>query len=120
MIPRLIDEIPIITVVSCFAQGKTLIKDAAELRVKETDRIKATVSELRKMGADIEEREDGMLIRGGKKLKGALVKSWADHRIAMALTIAGLCCKEETTIVDTQCIDTSFPDFQKTLNEVVS
>ncbi len=120
MIPRLIDEIPIITVVSCFAQGKTLIKDAGELRVKETDRIKATVSELRKMGADIEERKDGMLIRGGKKLKGALVKSWADHRIAMALTIAGLCCKGETTIVDTQCIDTSFPDFQKTLNEVVS
>jgi len=118
MIPRLIDEIPILTVVSCFAQGDTLIKDAGELRVKETDRIRAIVSELKKMGADIEERKDGMLIRGGNKLRGALVKSWGDHRIAMALAIAGLRCEGETTIADTQCIDTSFPEFQKTLKEL--
>lgn len=118
MIPRLIDEIPILTVVSCFAQGDTLIKDAGELRVKETDRIRAMVSELKKMGADIEEREDGMLISGRNKLKGTLVNSWGDHRIAMALTIAGLRCEGETTVTDTQCIDTSFPEFQKTLREL--
>ncbi|MCD6317748.1 3-phosphoshikimate 1-carboxyvinyltransferase [Candidatus Aerophobetes bacterium] len=119
MIPRLIDEIPILTVVSCFAQGDTLIKDARELRVKETDRIRAIVSELKKMGADIEERKDGMLIKGGNKLRGALVNSWGDHRIAMALAIAGLRCEGETTIADTQCIDTSFPEFQKTLREII-
>ena len=104
--------------VSCFAQGDTLIKDARELRVKETDRIRAIVSELKKMGADIEERKDGMLIKGGNKLRGALVNSWGDHRIAMALAIAGLRCEGETTIADTQCIDTSFPEFQKTLKEL--
>ena len=120
MIPRLIDEIPILTVVSCFAQGDTLIKDAGELRVKETDRIRAIVSELKKMGADIEERKDGMLIKGGNKLRGALVNSWGDHRIAMALAIAGLRCEGETTIADTQCIDTSFPEFQKTLREIIA
>ena len=119
MIPRLIDEIPILTVVSCFAQGDTLIKDAGELRVKETDRIRAIVSELKKMGADIEERKDGMLIKGGNKLRGALVNSWGDHRIAMALAIAGLRCEGETTIADTQCIDTSFPNFQKILREII-
>ncbi len=119
MIPRLIDEIPILVVVSCFVPGDTLIKGAKELRVKETDRIRAIVSELKKMGADIEEREDGMFIRGGKRLKGGRVKSWGDHRIAMALTIAGLCCEGETTISDAQCINISFPDFQKTLREIV-
>jgi len=119
MIPRLIDEIPILAVVACFAKGETLIKDAQELRVKETDRIKAMVVELRKMGAQIEEREDGMVIEGVKELRGAQCNSWGDHRIAMALVIAGLAARERTKITDTECIETSFPGFQKTLRKIV-
>ena len=115
MIPRLIDEIPILSVVASLARGQTLIKDAQELRVKETDRIKAMVVELRKMGAQIEEREDGMVIEGVKELRGAQCNSWGDHRIAMALVIAGLAARERTKITDTECIETSFPGFQKTL-----
>jgi len=118
-IPRLIDEIPILAVVSCFAEGETIIKDAEELRVKETDRIKATVNELKKMGADIEERKDGMIIRGKKQLTGAECNSYADHRMAMALTIAGLRAKGRTKILNPECIATSFPEFWDTLGRLV-
>ena len=118
LIPRLIDEIPILAVISCFAEGETIIKDAQELRVKETDRIKAMVNELKKMGADIEEREDGMVIKGSRKLKGAECDSYGDHRIAMALTIAGLCAKGTTKILNPECIATSFPEFWKTLEKI--
>jgi len=118
IIPRLIDEIPILAIVSCFAKGETIIKGARELRVKETDRIKAIVNELKKMGADIEEREDGMIVRGGKGLKGAECNTYGDHRMAMALTIAGLCAKGTTRILNPECIATSFPEFWKTLEKI--
>lgn len=117
-IPQLIDEIPILTVVACFAKGKTLIQGAEELRVKETDRIRALTVELSKMGAKIEERKDGMLIWGRGKLEGAKVDSWGDHRIAMALAIAGICARGETWIKNAECIDVSFPEFQSKLKKV--
>ncbi|MEA1964968.1 MAG: 3-phosphoshikimate 1-carboxyvinyltransferase [Candidatus Aerophobetes bacterium] len=119
MIPRLIDEIPILAVVGCFVQGETVIKDAQELRVKETDRIKAVVKELRKLGADIEEEDDGMIIKGKKGLKGAECKSWGDHRMGMALAVAGLAAEGGVRISDVECIATSFPDFWEILNSVV-
>ncbi len=117
-IPQLLDEIPILAVVACFAKGQTLIEGAGELRVKETDRIGVLCKELCKMGARIEEREDGMLIYGVGKLKGAKVNSWGDHRIAMALAIAGICAQGKTVIDNAQCIDISFPEFNKMLNDV--
>ncbi|GAI16517.1 unnamed protein product [marine sediment metagenome] len=120
LIPRLIDEIPMLAVVASLARGQTLIKDAQELRVKETDRIKAMSVELRKMGAQIEERKDGMAIEGVKELRGAQCNSWRDHRIAMALAIASLCARGKTKILDAECIETSFPDFEETLKEVIT
>ncbi|MEE9192754.1 MAG: 3-phosphoshikimate 1-carboxyvinyltransferase [Candidatus Aerophobetes bacterium] len=119
MIPRLIDEMPIVAVVSCFAEGETIIKDARELRVKETDRIRAITTELRRMGAEVEEREDGMIIKGRGYLKGAECRSYNDHRMAMALTMAGLCAEGRTKIRGSDCIDTSFPGFWTTLEEIL-
>lgn len=119
MIPRVIDEIPILAVVACFARGKTVIKDAAELRVKETDRIKAITMELRKMGAQIEEKKDGIIIEGTGELKGCQCQSYKDHRIAMALVIAGLAARGKTEIVAPECIETSFPGFEDILRKVV-
>lgn len=110
-IPLLIDEIPIIAVVATQAEGITVIRGAEELRVKETDRIRATVSELKKMGAKIEELKDGMVIEGKTKLKGEKLISYGDHRMAMALSIAGLVAKDKTTILGAECVKTSFPDF---------
>lgn len=117
-IPQLLDEIPILAVVACFAKGKTLIEGARELRVKETDRIKAMCVELSKMGARIEEKEDGMLIHGIGRLKGAEVNSWGDHRIAMALAIAGVCAQGKTIVHNARCIEVSFPQFPHILKEV--
>ena len=88
-IPRLIDEIPVIAVASCFAQGTTIIKDAQELKVKESNRIKTIITELKKFGADITETEDGMIIQGGNILKGCVTQSYQDHRIAMSMAVAG-------------------------------
>jgi len=119
IIPRIIDEIPILAVIGCFAQGKTIIKDAGELRVKETDRIHAIVSQLKRLGARIKERKDGMEIFGRSELKGTSVKSFADHRIAMALTIAGLGAIRKTKVNDTDCIRTSFPEFEELLKRVI-
>ena len=119
IIPRIIDEIPLLAVLGCFARGKTIIRDAGELRVKETDRIHAIVSQLKKMGASIEERKDGMEIFGMGKLKGASVKSFGDHRIAMALVIAGLAASGKTKVNNTDCINTSFPEFKNLLKGVV-
>jgi len=119
MIPRVIDEIPMLAVIACFAQGKTVIKDAAELRVKETDRIKAISTELHKMGARIEERKDGMIIEGTGELRGSECQSYKDHRVAMALAIAGLAARGKTKIKDIECIETSFPGFEETLKKVV-
>ncbi|ALJ56578.1 3-phosphoshikimate 1-carboxyvinyltransferase [Candidatus Xiphinematobacter sp. Idaho Grape] len=114
-ISNAIDEIPIIAVAGALAQGKTVIRNAQELRVKETDRITALTANLRAMGVGIIEHEDGMEIQGRDSLIGTHVKSFGDHRIAMAFSIAGLFATGETVIEDTSCIATSYPGFEKTL-----
>ncbi|NIM03757.1 3-phosphoshikimate 1-carboxyvinyltransferase [bacterium] len=119
LIPRIIDEIPVLAVAATQAEGVTEISDARELRVKESDRIGNVVSQLSRMGALIEEKEDGMVISGGKRLVGTSVNSYGDHRMAMALTIAGLIADGETTINDVACINTSFPHFIDILNKMV-
>ena len=111
LIPRLIDEIPVLAVAATQAKGITVVKDASELRVKETDRIKAIVGELKKMGAKIEERKDGFAVEGPTRLYGASCSSFGDHRIAIALAIAGLVAEGVTTIDGAECIDVSFPEF---------
>ena len=119
MMPFLIDELPLIAVVATQAQGKTVVSGARELRVKETDRIKAIVSELKKMGADIEEKEDGFIVTGPSKLKGAVCESYDDHRIAMSLAVAALLAEGKTVIKNSECIDISFPGFEKTLQKLI-
>ena len=119
MVPLLIDELPLIAVVATQAQGKTLVSGARELRVKESDRIKAIVSELKKMGADIEEEEDGFTINGPTKLQGAVCESYNDHRIAMSLAVAALLAEGKTVIRNSECIDISFPGFEKTLQNLI-
>lgn len=119
MVPRLIDEIPVLAVAGLFAAGKTVISDADELRVKETDRIKALTGQLTKMGAAIRETEDGMIIEGGASLKGSDVGSCGDHRIAMALAIAGLAASGETAVEDAEVIRISYPGFMAALRSLV-
>lgn len=117
IIPRLIDEIPIIAVLATQAQGQTIIKDAQELRNKESDRITAVVTELRKLGADIEETPDGMIINGKTDLFGDCeVETYHDHRLAMSLYVAGLICKKEILINRFQWVNISFPKFEKLFN----
>lgn len=117
LIPALIDEIPIIAVMASQAEGTTVIKDAAELKVKETNRIDTTTSNLKAMGGNITPTDDGMIIEGGTPLSGAHIQSFLDHRIAMAFSIAGLIAKGETTIEESQCVDVSYPEFYATLEE---
>ncbi len=119
-VPFLIDELPLIAVVATQAQGKTVVSGARELRVKETDRIKATVNELKKMGADIEEKEDGFIVTGPSRLKGAVCESYNDHRIAMSLAVAALLAEGKTVIKNSECIDISFPGFEKTLQNLIN
>jgi 3-phosphoshikimate 1-carboxyvinyltransferase len=111
IIPKAIDELPVITVAACFAEGETVIKDAKELRIKETDRIKAMTTELRKLGADIEELDDGMVVRGQIHLTGGSCSSWGDHRVAMALAVAATRAKGDTRIEESDCVSVSFPGF---------
>jgi 3-phosphoshikimate 1-carboxyvinyltransferase len=111
IIPRLIDEIPLIALAASMARGKTVIRDAAELRVKESDRINATVQELTRLGVNIEELEDGMVIYGGGKLHGSECDSHADHRVAMMLGVASLTAQGETTIDNSEAADISYPSF---------
>lgn len=118
LIPRLIDEIPIIAVMATQAEGTTIIKDAKELKVKESNRISSVVSNLKKMGADIEELDDGMIIEGPTKLKGCNVESFSDHRIAMSFSIASLLASGNTNIDNTNCVDISFPRFYDILKEI--
>ena len=113
--PGLLDEIPALAVAAAFAGGESVIRGASELRVKETDRIRALAAGLKNLGADVREQEDGLLIRGAETLKSGEVDSFGDHRIAMAMTIAGMISREETTILNTECINTSFPEFIDTL-----
>ena len=115
-VPNLIDEVPILAVAGALAEGAMTIRNAAELRVKETDRIETTIRNLRLMGGEIEEFEDGMVITGGRNLKGAKLESYGDHRIAMAFAIAGLLAEEgQTTIANTACVSTSYPTFTQHL-----
>lgn len=111
LIPRVIDEIPVLAVAACLAEGKTVIRDAAELRVKESDRIALTVAELSRLGARIEELPDGMIIYGGKRLEGAEVSSHLDHRLAMSLAVAGLVAKGSTIIQQAGSVAISYPGF---------
>jgi 3-phosphoshikimate 1-carboxyvinyltransferase len=113
LVPRAIDELPILAVAAARAEGVTTLTDAAELRVKESDRIRALATELGKLGVRIEERPDGFRIdgNGGRPFRGARVSSWGDHRLAMALVVAGLAAEGETLVEDVDCIATSYPDF---------
>lgn len=119
LIPRLIDEIPVIAVLATQAEGETIIKDAKELKVKESNRIKAVVDNLKSMGADIEELEDGMVIKGKNKLKGANIKTFNDHRIAMAFSVASLVSEGKTILDNTSCIDISFPGYFKLIDNLL-
>lgn len=119
LIPRLIDEIPVIAVLATQANGDTIIKDAKELKVKESNRIQAVVDNLKRMGADIEELEDGMIIKGKRKLKGSKISTFNDHRIAMAFSIAGLICESDVELDNTMCIDISFPGYFELLNYLI-
>ena len=111
IIPRVIDELPVIALAACFAEGTTVIRDAGELRVKESDRIRATVDGLSRLGARIEERPDGMVIEGVGQLTGAECESHGDHRIAMTMGIAGLLSQGVTTVGDAEAASVSYPDF---------
>ena len=115
LIPTLIDEIPILAVLAAHAQGTTLIKDAQELKVKESNRIDTVVNALKAMGADVYATEDGMVIHGGTPLHGAVIDSFLDHRIAMSFAVAALSASGETTILGRECVDISYPDFYKDL-----
>lgn len=118
IIPRMIDEIPVFTVAALCAEGTTVVKDATELKVKESNRIATMSQELGKMGVVIEETNDGMIIKGNQKLKGAEVYSHLDHRVAMSCAIAGLIAEGETTIIDADCVGISFPNFYNLLNNL--
>ena len=118
LIPRIIDEIPVLAIAATQAKGQTIIKDAKELRVKESDRIKAVVNNLQKMGAKITELPDGMVIEGEQRLQGAEIESYGDHRIAMAFTVAGLVADGITTINNPECVDISFPGFFNQLKDL--
>lgn len=111
IIPRLIDELPIIAVAAVFADGQTVIKDAQELKVKETNRIRAVVDEFNKCGIDITETDDGMIINGGKSIHGADFKTYGDHRMAMSLTVLAQLADSESTLDDSDCACVSYPTF---------
>lgn len=111
IIPRLIDELPIIAVAAVFADGQTVIKDAQELKVKETNRIRAVVDEFNKCGIDITETDDGMIINGGKSIHGADFKTYGDHRMAMSLTVLAQLADGESTLDDSDCACVSYPTF---------
>lgn len=120
IIPTLIDELPMIAVLACLAEGTTIIKDAQELKVKESNRIDVVVNNLKSMGAHIEATEDGMIIEGGYPLHGAVIDSKLDHRIAMSFAIAGLAADGETEILGADCVKISFPGFYEMLKKLQS
>ncbi len=119
VIPKLIDELPIIAVLACFAEGTTVIRDAQELKVKESNRIDVMVHSLSAMGADIEATDDGMIIHGGKPLHGAVIDSNLDHRIAMSFAIAGMNADGETEIQGSECVNISYPNFYSDLERLL-
>jgi 3-phosphoshikimate 1-carboxyvinyltransferase len=119
IIPRLIDEIPILAVAAIFARGTTVIRDAAELRVKESDRLQVMATQLNRLGAQVTELPDGLEITGGTPLTGTEVDSHDDHRVAMSLAIAALCAKGTTTIHRAEAAAISYPEFTSTLQEAI-
>ena len=119
IIPTLIDELPMIAAMACFAEGETVIKDAAELKVKESNRIDVMVRNLTAMGADVTETEDGMIIRGGRPLHGAVIDSKLDHRIAMTFAVTALCIEGETEILGAECVNISYPQFYEDLKRLM-
>lgn len=119
IIPTLIDEIPMIAVMACFAEGITTIKDAQELKVKESNRIDTVVTNLKAMGAHIEATDDGMIIEGGYPLHGAVIDSHLDHRIAMSFAIGALGADDETRIEGAECVKISYPEFYQTLEKLI-
>jgi 3-phosphoshikimate 1-carboxyvinyltransferase len=118
IIPTLIDEIPVIAVMACFAEGTTIIRDAAELKVKESNRIDVMVKNLSLLGAKVQATEDGMIITGGTPLKGNTIDSMDDHRIAMSFAIAGLLAEGETSILNADCVNISYPGFYDDLKKL--
>ncbi len=120
LVPRAIDEFPVICVAASLAEGKTIVSDARELRVKETDRIAAMATNLRKAGVHVVETENGMEVTGMEQLQGCTAESFGDHRIAMSMLIAGLAAQAEITVTDTECIATSFPNFHSLLEKVTA
>jgi len=119
VVAQLIDELPLLAVVGSQVEGGIEIRDARELRVKESDRIAATALNLRAMGTDVEEFEDGLRVAGPTRLHGATIDPRGDHRIAMAFTVAGLIAESETDITDSECVAVSFPEFFELLDSVV-
>lgn len=117
-ITRLIDEIPVIAVAATQAKGTTIIKDLKGFKIKESNRLKGLVTELSKMGALVHETDDGIVIEGGKSLRGTVIESYNDHQIAMAMSIAGLIAEGETMIRKSQCVDIAFPEFLSELNKL--
>ncbi len=117
-IPSMVDEIPLLALVATQAEGETVITGASELRVKESDRIKAVVENLKKLGIEVEELPDGMVIKGKQEIKGGIIDSFKDHRIAMGFSILALISKDGITIKDADCVFISYPDFYKHLEEV--
>ncbi len=118
IIPRLIDEIPVIAVAAAAAEGTTVIKDLKGFKVKESGRVRFITTELSKMGASVTETEDGMIIEGGKPLKGTVIESYNDYAIAMSMSIAGLIANDETMIRKAQSVDLAFPEFFSLLNKL--
>lgn len=118
IIPRLIDELPVIAVAAAFAEGKTVIRDAQELKVKESNRIASMVAELSKAGVDVEETDDGMIVRGGEKPHGASFETYKDHRIAMSLAILGLAAEGASRIDEPEVVAISYPDFFGTIEKL--
>ena len=118
LIPSLIDELPVIAVMASFAKGRTVIKDAAELKVKETDRIMTTTLGLQAMGVCVQATDDGMIVHGGTEIRGAEIDTYKDHRIAMAFSVAALAAGSDTTIKDSDCVNISYPDFYNTLKSL--
>jgi len=118
LVPRAIDEFPVLCVAAALAEGRTIVREAKELRVKETDRIAAMAANLRNAGVDVTETEDGMEIEGRGRLLGGTFESRGDHRIAMSMLVAGLAAEGEVTVNDVECIATSFPNFMALLDRV--
>ncbi len=120
IIPTLIDELPMIAAMACFADGDTIIRDAAELKVKESNRIQVMVQGLSAMGADVEETDDGMIVHGGRPLHGAVIDSRSDHRIAMTFAVTGCGVEGETEIVGADCVNISYPGFYQDLEQLMN